>query len=456
MHIADVDQVSTARYRLRFTAEAIRRFGEGSPVLSLGIPVTDSPVKDVSGVVRPVGHWMDNLLPEGNLRQQVAWQIGVPTDDLLGLFRAVGMECAGAVQLLPPEQQPGTGNVLELSDAQVIELVEGLPSYTSPDGQGPHASLAGIQDKLLLTRLPNGHWGWPQGGAVSTHIVKPEALNAGELRGLVAMEAWTLELAARAGVVSSSCELTTFGERQALVVERFDRRHGARIHQEDFCQILGLAPQDKYELANVTGPSRLATVSAKVSGYAVDPHAFRVELLKQVAFNCLIGNADAHSKNYSVLIDKNGTLQLSPLYDAAPLHHIAARFGSIGHVIHGKTRLASLRLDDLVAEAESWGLDRDTSMQTLSSLAEQIITGVEAHPPTAGARHIVDGIRTTCEVFATEVPHRSMTGGMDWQGLGEAITRTTASPASIDATPPAEPSLVENGFPAPSGTTVFD
>ena len=96
--LAEVDEPAPYRRRLRFTDQAIERFGEGSTVLSLALPVTPAPIRDLTGVNRPVSNWLDGLLPEGALRTQVAALIGAATIDLLPLLRTVGMECAGAVQ----------------------------------------------------------------------------------------------------------------------------------------------------------------------------------------------------------------------------------------------------------------------------------------------------------------------------------------------------------------------
>ena len=213
------------------------------------------------------------------------------------------------------------------------------------------------------------------------------------------MEAWMLQLAAHVGLQASSCELITFGTRQALMVERFDRLNGQRLHQEDFCQILGLGPADKYEPGGASGPSRLSKIVSMAANFAVDPTAFRIKLLEQVAFNVMIGNADAHSKNYSVLIDSQATLRLAPLYDTAPLHYMARRFDSIGHTINGKTRLTWVRPADLISEAEVWGISRDMAIKTLASLAERLTTSLQVLPSPTESSEISREIIETAQTF---------------------------------------------------------
>ena len=158
------------RYRLEFTEEALDTYGEGRRILSLALPVSTVPVTDSGGGHLPVTNFLDGLLPEGNLRQQLASAQRVATTDLMALLGAVGGDCAGAVQFLRPGELAPGPRVRELTDDQVAQMVADLPTYNFPDGAMPQASLAGIQDKILLTALPGGRWGLPENGAASTHI----------------------------------------------------------------------------------------------------------------------------------------------------------------------------------------------------------------------------------------------------------------------------------------------
>ena len=105
------------------------------------------------------------------------------------------------------------------------------------------ASLGGIQDKVLLTRTGEG-WAWPSAGAMSTHLIKPEPISTQVVvPQIIRYEHWALRLAADAGLPAAKADLQTFAGREALVVERFDRRDGRRTHQEDFTQALGARRQ---------------------------------------------------------------------------------------------------------------------------------------------------------------------------------------------------------------------
>ena len=249
VRVARLSEPSPFRLRLDFTDDALDAFGEGSRVLSLALPMSRRPVSDAktrsSGY--PVSAFVEGLLPEGNMRQHIASQAGLPVTDTMGLLERVGAECAGAVQFLPEGAVPRTGHVRRLSDRQVATLVADLPTYHLPDGATPQASLAGIQDKVLLAALPDGGWGWPESGAPSTHIIKPEPLT-GALPHLIQTEDWALRVARQASIPAAVSRLATFEPREAIVVTRYDRSAaGERFHQEDFCQALGLDPQAKYE-----------------------------------------------------------------------------------------------------------------------------------------------------------------------------------------------------------------
>lgn len=359
-------------YQLDFTEEALDAYGEGRRILSLALPISRRPVADAVGRL-PVTNFLDGLLPEGNLRYQLAAALRVPPTDLVALLSSVGGDCAGAVQFLHEGVTMPKPAVRELTREQVNGMVADLPTYSFPDGGMPQASLAGVQDKLLLTDLGPGRWGVPEHGAASTHIIKPEPLQ-GAIPDLVDAEDWALRVAGAAGLRATESRIEQFGPRKAIVLTRYDRDDaGGRVHQEDLCQSLGLPCQSKYETlreAQSQG-SRLSRFVALAAAQAAgDPTELRTALLAQVVYNIAIGNGDAHSKNYSTLIGRRGEVSPAPLYDCAPVMFIAKRFNNIGHVVNGKTCIREVTVDDLVAEAKSWGLPVRLGQRTAESTLE--------------------------------------------------------------------------------------
>jgi len=391
--IAVLSEPSLFRYRLEYVEEALDEYGEGARVLSLALPVTKRPITD-AGPDGRVSAFIEGLLPEGNLRQQVAATAGVPTVDKIGLLTQVGAECAGAVQILPPGLDPANGNIRPLTRTDVDRLVADLPTYHVPEGAALQASLAGIQDKVLLTRLGDDGWGWPENGAVSSHLIKPEP-TSGAVAHLISTEHWSLEVARRVGIAAAQAQLDTFDGRLALVVNRYDRTdQGVRIHQEDFCQALGLGPEAKYEStaeAQRLG-TRLRRLAELAAPRAVDPTSFRLDLLRAITFNMAIGNGDAHSKNYSVLIDRDGAVTLAPVYDCAPVMYLDPRFGSTGQVVNGRTSISNLSVDDLVSEGRSWGIPQRLAVEAVESVFGAVKESAHAIAPPEGAEEIVENL----------------------------------------------------------------
>jgi serine/threonine-protein kinase HipA len=375
IHVAQLSEPRRFRLRMDFTTEALDVFGEGSRVLSLSLPITREPTIDgTRSGGRAVAAFIEGLLPEGNLRQYIATEARVPVTDTMGLLQQVGAECAGAVQILPRGVEPGSGHVRKLSDLEVTRLIADLPTYHLPSGTTPQASLAGIQDKVLLVALPDGAWGWPAAGAPSTHIIKPEPLG-GALPHLIQSENWAMRVARHADVAAAESHLAHFDQREAIVVTRYDRTPGGdRLHQEDFCQALGLDPQAKYESRSEFEQhgSRLKRLARAAAARSVDPDAFRTTLLQAVTFNIVIGNGDAHSKNYSLLIDRSGGVSLAPIYDAAPLMHLDPRYKGTGHVINGITNIDRIDIDDLASEAASWGMSPRRARSVVESTMERV------------------------------------------------------------------------------------
>lgn len=390
-HVARLTEPSRYRYRLDFTEEALDVYGVGSRVLSLALPVEPTPVVDGGTGSRGVSAFLEGLLPEGNLRRHLATTLGVPTIDKMSLLRQVGAECAGAVQFLPAGHEPGDGDVRRLTGEELDRLVSDLPTYHLPEGAEPQASLAGIQDKVLLTRMSDGSWGWPQAGAVSTHIVKPEPTSGAVLPHLVQTEDWALRVAHEAGLRSAEARLETFGGRRALVVSRYDRDESRqRIHQEDFCQALGLDPEAKYEstVEYERSGSRLSRLARLAADRSRDPFQFRLDLLAAVTFNVVIGNGDAHSKNYSVLIGERGEVSMAPLYDTAPVAYISPGFKGTGHVIAGRTSIDRVDVDDLASEASSWGISKRVAQGAVRDVMERVRAAADDRDLPDGAESV--------------------------------------------------------------------
>lgn len=388
-HLGEVEQLRSGRARLRFSGEAVGRWGERSRPLSLSLPMTASRVEGSQ-----LDIFLDGLLPEGALRAQLESKYGTRTP--IELLSHIGGECAGAVQLTIDDAPPGSGSLRPLSDDDVTALVRDLPTLTPPDGLPIGASLGGIQAKLLLTRTRNG-WAWPTDCAMSTHIIKPQSYDPNSPTLLVEAEHWALRVAARAGVPAARTALLEFDGRQAIVVERYDRVDGERTHQEDFTQALSVPTLSKYE-STLTGSTRLRSIAALAMPNAQHPRRFAAGLFEAVAFNALIGNGDAHSKNYSITIDSAALVDVAPLYDVAPVMFMG-RFFHAGHAVAQQTDLRYITRRHLVDEAEMWGIAPAASRAMLDDLVSRVAAAVDAVDAPSDLARVVEQVATRVNSF---------------------------------------------------------
>jgi serine/threonine-protein kinase HipA len=308
--VGTLERRGPARYRFGYSAEGLAV----GRALSLSLPL------------RPEGFspsdtapFFEGLLPEGPVRAALAEKFRISERDGFGMLEALGAECAGAVAVLPKGELPGpeAEAVRSLDEDGLAKLIEDLPRNplgVGLDGEGVRLSLGGVQQKLVLVRTASGQFGQPLRGPPSTCLIKPER---GFYEDLAANEAFCMRVAAASGLEVARTELLTVGPTRCLYVERFDRAAAGgrivRLHQEDMCQALGILPEAKYEASG--GPSAARIVALlRGSGSrraALDVNAF----VQAVLVNFLLGNSDAHGKNFSMLYDPEKGLRLAPLYD---------------------------------------------------------------------------------------------------------------------------------------------
>ncbi|WP_345762437.1 HipA domain-containing protein [Diaminobutyricibacter sp. McL0608] len=383
--LAELTKLRNGRLRLRFDEDGLDKYGVDSRALSLALPLT---ARRVEGPA--LDAFVLGLLPEPPVRQMIEVENKVPRGDDFALLGAIGAECAGAVQFLVSGDQPDGGSLRALSSDEVTDIVHNLPTLKTPDGLPVGASLGGTQAKVLLTKAEAG-WAWPTGGALSTHIIKPEPIANVVVPHLVEAEHWTANLAAASGIRAASTELQDFGGRLAIVVERYDRSHGVRLHQEDFTQALGLGVRDKYEYMGM--PSRLTRIAVEAGSASIDRDRFQDDLLTLVAFNTLIGNSDAHSKNYSMIIDRAGFFTLAPLYDAAPTMLMNPSLTTAGHALNGQADLRFVTRSNVLKEASLWGMPTTRSERIVELLCQTLHAALEAVPEPETSPGLADLIR---------------------------------------------------------------
>ncbi|MBU1250031.1 MULTISPECIES: HipA domain-containing protein [Microcella] len=382
-HLGEVEQLRSGRARLRFSGDALRRWGGGSRPLSLSLPLTSQRVEGSR-----LDTFLDGLLPEGALRAQLDRRYGARTP--VDLLRHIGRECAGAVQFTVDDTVPGAGRLRPLSEDETASLVRDLPTLTPPDDLPLGASLGGVQAKLLLARTASG-WAWPTDGAMSTHIIKPQPNDLTSPPLLITAEDWAMRVAAAADLPVARTELVDFDGRQAIVVERYDRAGGERTHQEDFTQALSVPSVSKYE-STLSGTARLKSIAQLAAPQSHYPSRFAAGLLEAVAFNTMIGNGDAHSKNYSLTIDSAALVDMAPLYDTAPVMFLG-RFTHAGHAVAGQVDLRYITRQHLIDEAVSWGMKPAEADTVVEGVAQRVLDSIEATSVPTELATIVEKVR---------------------------------------------------------------
>jgi serine/threonine-protein kinase HipA len=388
--IGALSEPQYGKMRLDFSAEAERAFRPGAVIFSTSLPV-NAERRPRGDVVRS---FFGGLLPEGDARGVISDEFQVQRGDDFGLLTAIGRDCAGAVVLLPagsPLPKPSL-EVKQLATTDLTALIANLRERPLGADNEVRVSLPGVQEKLLLVRLPGGEWGQPINGTPSTHILKPQDMR---LWSYAVAECFCMRIAKHLGVTNADSEVIDVGGRPVIVVSRYDREITAngikRIHQEDACQALAIDtsrnPLLKYQSGG--GPT-LKQVADILAQYAPSPD--RSRLLALTVLNVAVGNADAHAKNISILHLEDGSLTLAPAYDITPTtfyRNIPTPQGprdlsdNLGMWINTRKSVHDVSAEDLAAEGVGWGMPRgevtrvvDITLAEVASCLNPIATEV--------------------------------------------------------------------------------
>jgi serine/threonine-protein kinase HipA len=378
--------------------------GEAARAISLSLPISEKAFTPAQS--RP---FFDALLPEGAVRERIASQLKLASSDSYGLLAELGRDCAGALQILDAKRASEAPSVHWLDGGELDALIEELPRH--PLGMRAaderlRLSLAGVQNKAVLLRDRTGQFGKPLDGMPSSHILKPEPRD-GDYPGLAANEYFCMRLAARCGLPVAEVQLIELAGRPCLVVERFDRELSSfppvRVHQEDLCQALGLTPDFKYQQEGWRLPS-YAALAELLDEHSPSPGLDRLAGAQAAVFHYLVGNADAHAKNISLIHGEDG-VRLAPLYDVvctAAYPELDTRLAlSIGDETDPDS-IASIHFADL---ADDFSLNAKAFARECRRLSES----VAVHASRLREEALAEGWHQPCvervlEVIASRVP----------------------------------------------------
>lgn len=306
------------------------------PAVSMSLPKRPEPFNR-----RETRPFFAGLLPEAGQREAVARALGVSKGNDFRLLERLGGDVAGALTLWPDGEAPpapqGVAAGEPLDEARLAEVIDALPARPFLAGEaGLRLSLAGVQQKLPVVLL-NGAVALPAPGQPSTHILKPPIA---QLAATTENEAFAMRLAAALGLAVAAVQPRRTAGRDYLLVERYDRAvtpDGTvrRLHQEDFCQALGIAPERKY--AAEGGPNFRDGFDL-VRRACTPPAPAVLRLLDAAIFNVLVGNADAHGKNFSLLYQDAG-IAFAPLYDLLCTAAYAGVHAKLAMKVGGCSRL---------------------------------------------------------------------------------------------------------------------
>ncbi|MFA6999853.1 MAG: type II toxin-antitoxin system HipA family toxin [Candidatus Paceibacterota bacterium] len=356
------------RFVFQYDSEMIDQ--PGSIAISLSLPLQRKPYAD--DLARP---FFANLLPEAEIRKVISRRLGISEKNDFILLWKIGGECAGAISVLPeghsPQDEPG---YRELDESELHKIVAELPRKPLMAGEkGIRLSLAGAQNKLPIY-MENDKVFLSSGNFPSTHILKPPIQG---LEGTVMNEAYCMMLAGRIGLDVPEVIIRRSSDT-LFIVKRFDRERTAggkvvRIHQEDFCQALGFLPEQKYESEG--GPA-LNRCFDLINRSSIRPAADRMALLQWVIFNVLIGNADAHAKNITILLTNPGP-RLAPFYDLLCTNIYEDLTNKLAMKIGGENRLDWLQTKHWNAFADSIAIKQSLVLRLLSNMTKTIVPKAE-------------------------------------------------------------------------------
>lgn len=370
-----VGTLSLVQGRLNFRYAPAWLAKPDAMALSVALPLQAEAFDDHAS--RP---FFAGLLPEGHMRRLIAQQFGFSRQNDLALLDRIGGECAGAVTFLPPGQAapvPGRPDDVQwLSDDDVVAVLEELPRRPMLAGRGGlRLSLAGAQDKLPVV-FDGRRIGLPRNGTPSTHILKPPIP---AVEGSVINEGFCMALAEAMHLKPARSRIHALPDRPVLLVERYDRLADAhqgrlRLHQEDFCQALGVVPELKYQSEGGPSLAQCFDLVRRVTRPSA-PHVLR--LLDGVIFNALIGNHDAHGKNFSLLYPGN-TPVLAPFYDLLSTAVYATLTPTMAMKIGSKYRFSEVQARHWEQFAEGAGLGRAQARKRILHVARALPAAARA------------------------------------------------------------------------------
>lgn len=385
--IATITNVGNDRTLFAFMDSYI--YDESRPVLGLGFKDSlGGLLTNFKPTQTKLLPFFSNLLPEETMRNYLAERAGVNPAREFFLLWVLGQDLAGAITLEPADGEALPPNVhQDLNDEMKIETPMRF-------------SLAGVQLKFSAVQQANGGLTIPATGQGGSWIVK---LPSSRFDAVPENEYSMMELARMLGMDVPETQLLpinqianipqgigkfggSFKNAQAFVIKRFDRVDGQAVHIEDFAQVFGVYPEDKYKKASMRNIAQVIGIEGQDEDIA--------EFTRRLVFNTLIGNADMHLKNWSVIYKDKRTASIAPAYDfVSTIPYIPDDSASLK--VSRSKKFSDFTLDELSHLAAKAMLPEklvlDTAKQTVAGFHE-IWAKEKAHLPLT--KSMIEAIET--------------------------------------------------------------
>lgn len=369
---------------------------EGAYALSHSLPLRKEPFKQ-----KECRGFFNGILPEEANRKTIAKILGISDRNDFAMLEQIGGECAGAITFLL-EGMPlpiADDTYRDISDDELYTILEELPRRPLMAGtDGVRLSLAGAHDKIAV-RYEDGKISIPLGNAPSTHILKPVIK---DYAGLVFNEAFCMALAKESGLSTASTIIAQTKDKDYLLIERYDRvinDEGTiqRLAQEDFCQALGIPSETKYQSEG--GPT-LKDCFTLLRVASTVPVLDLNTLLDAVIFNFVIGNHDAHAKNFSLLTQPDGTTRLSPLYDLVSTLYYPELTQNMAMKLGGEAKSSFILPANVETLADDAGLGKALVRDRVPKLTQTIHDAIDnTEQPHDVATKVAALIKQRCVDF---------------------------------------------------------
>lgn len=403
--------VSAGVHRLHYDPDWVSN--PDGRALSLSLPFVPGNLPHRGEVIE---NYFDNLLPDSaDIRKRLQTKFGCRTPETFDLLAAIGRDCVGAVQLLPPGTTPEAPHSIQaeaLGSGDVERILAATVSSTRAFGDSYEdfrISIAGAQEKTALL-WHRGRWHRPLGSTPTTHILKLPLGLVGNLQADMAdsveNEWLCAEILRGFGLPVASSRPEQFGDWKVLVVERFDRAWQdnlwiARLPQEDFCQALGIPGSRKYEKQGGPGMKDILRILA-----ASDDPADSSTFVKAQLLFWALAATDGHAKNFSLFQRPGGSYRMTPLYDilsAWPIigkgpRQLAYQKAELAMAVRGKNthyELAGIRRRHWDNVANLAGIkDASEIIADVVSAVPSVISDVQSRLPKEFPASVADKIFT--------------------------------------------------------------